>query len=139
MRKLIFALFILLFLAIFPVSANESMSPYRAFNEVTLNGTATITSQAFPLQPYKVFGFWIQGVSATGTPDYRVYYTVAPLNIDVMFAVPDRARDIFTQINDENPHIEAFSPAPMMWIKIVVVGINANPANSKITGWACFQ
>lgn len=139
MRKPIFALFLFLALAIFPVSANESMSPYRAFTATALNGTATIRSIAYPLQPYKIFGFWVQGISASGKPDFRVYYEVAPFNEEAMFAVPDRARDIFEEINDEDPHIEAFSPPPMMWIKIVVEGIGTNPSDTKITGVLCLQ
>ena len=139
--------FVLIFCTVAPVFGDtEAMQRIKVFSDESVNGAVAVTGIAIPLVPYKNFGIWLQATSVSGTPDLTLHYEVSHNPDSANFCVSERSLYVFgpnpeldTTIADENPHTEAISPVCMAYIRFVITGGAANPADTVVTVWACLQ
>lgn len=104
---------------------------------IAVASTGVVYTKAFDLSKGEYFGLWVKGVSATGTPDFKI-------DLEQSYELPDTegAADttkwqvthaVSAQINDEVAHILTVSPKPMAYGRYKITGINSNPADTILT------
>ncbi len=84
-------------------------------------------------------GVWIK---CTGdTPAVRIVLEESYLDLteaqqtltNTSYVVPDAFPDVFSDINDTNPHITSITPVPMKHLRYKLIGLSGNSANTTVT------
>lgn len=103
------------------------------FLDETINAQAVVKGNSIKIRCEGYFGIWYKATSVIGAPDIKIEIQESYNNIDENFAEPEDVSDIVTNLVNENPHVKEVSIPPMNYMRFVVTGNAANPADTKLT------
>ena len=119
------------------IASTRDLIVEQGDTSIAVASTATVRTDGIEVWQGWDRSLWVKATSATGTPDIKVDYEVAYVEDDLAtesaYVTPDAGGAIDAQINDENLHVYAFDPPPCGKVKIVITGINANPADTIVS------
>lgn len=117
----------------------QAISGNGRTNTIAVASTGTIYTVSQKIGYAEFFGLWIKPSSASGTPDLKVELEMSHTtpttegSSDANWVEPTSFSDLFASLNNETANIISISPVPMMYMRLKVTGINANPADATFT------
>lgn len=122
-------------------SAAVTYEMWKAFDNELVASTAAVESvvntagpmYGFLLTPYKYFGAWLNAQSASGTADVKLEILQSYDDATTTTYVSPNTAGTITSSHGETAKVYAVTPVPMPRLRFRVTGVNANPADTRVT------
>jgi len=117
---------------------------WKVFDDEAVASTATVDSiisasvNGFRLDEYHFFGLWLKATSVTGTADVDVRIIQSFDDTAANYILINANGTVQASVSNEVANVYALKPAPMPFLRIRIVGVGANPADTIVEAhfWA---